>query len=255
VADEYAYYEYDLPTNLSTDVYNKYLVRWKTSAASNGLQAKIYFGYTVGPSPIHVLGFSTDWAVWTGSLTAGKTLDKIRIYADDNPDTINSGTYYVYYDFIMFFPDWFVFPNTDSIRVKPSPKYGLTDMPSGIVDKTQNLGSESATVDILCNLDVGRINPSSVAYTGDDWKRPQAVDSEYQTDTVKGQVFYDIAHNSLTQPFQWIDLEEPPLQMKVTLEEPEFIYEKNQSLRLTFREYSRRSKSSEYVYERFGFNL
>jgi hypothetical protein len=115
------------------------------------------------------------------------------------------------------------------------------------------LGSESATVQVSCDLNVGRINPASVEYTGDDWKRPQAVDTEEQTDVVKGQVFMDIAHNSFQEAWQWFDTDTE--QFKVTLEHPDFGREERHRLDLLFREYRRSCGSNETYVERFGLNL
>lgn len=112
VADEYAYYEYDLATNLSTDTFTKYLVLFKTSAASSGLQAKIEFVFTVGSQLIE-LGFSTSWTTATGTVTAGKTLDKVRLYADDDADAVAAGTFQVYYDFVLVYKNNFSFPHAD----------------------------------------------------------------------------------------------------------------------------------------------
>lgn len=126
-ANEYAYYTQDI-TNFSTDTYPKYKVRWKTSQGSNGLDAKIEFVFTAG-SQIVTLGQSTSWTVTTGDLTAGKTVDQIRFWADDNPDTIDSGSYDVYYDFLLCYQGTFTFPYVskgtelhiprDIVRLKP----------------------------------------------------------------------------------------------------------------------------------------
>jgi hypothetical protein len=98
-ADEYAFYRKDI-TNISTNNYPTCIVRWKTSAASAGLQAKIRFDYTVG-TKTEVLGFSTDWTTTYITLDADKILNWIYIYADDDPNTVDSGTYQVYFDFIL----------------------------------------------------------------------------------------------------------------------------------------------------------
>jgi hypothetical protein len=72
---------------------------------------------------------------------------------------------------------------------------------------------------------------------------------------MNGQVFIDIAHNSYQEPWQWIDFEDPPIQMKVTLDEPDFGFEERRTFDLIFKEASRASKSNESYVERFGLNL
>jgi hypothetical protein len=232
-ADEYAYYEKDI-TNVSTILYPYLLVRWKTSAIANGLQAKIGVTYTGAGLVTTTLGFSAGWKTTVITLTASDTIDKIRIYADDDPDTIAAGTFYVYYDFIMVC-GLFTFPNcAGGLHFTAPSRYGLTEIPPRIADVSQYLGAESATVDCSCNLDIG------------NWKR--------STDSVNGDVFLDIAHNSYKEPFQWLDTGTE--RFKVTLDRPVFRREVNGSktshmLDLTFKEFRRCNGNLEYFRERF----
>jgi len=246
--DEYVYYLKDIP-NISSNVYTTYLVRWKTSVASNGLGAKVRLIFTSGNQDI--IGatapeFSTSWKLSSGTITAGKTIDQIAIFADDYPDTIATGTYQVYIDFIMLCKGLFTFPNTQfGSEFNPPPRCSLTPIPSRISDLTQNLGSPSATWTASCNLDISNAT--------DDWKRPQNILSP-KTDYVKGEVFFDIAHNSYQEPFQWLDTGKE--QFKVTLDTLRFPERSDShTLDLTFKEYSRSSKSNESYVERFGLNL
>lgn len=249
IGEEYVSYQKDF-TNISSDIYKKILIRWKTSVSSNGLGAMAILVFT-GGSNQYVLGasapeFSTEWTVTVADITAGKTIDKIGIFADDNPDSVDSGTYSVYYDFILLCKENFVFPNVGyGLDVTLPPRYAIIPIPRRVGDITQNLGSELTTVRASCDLDIG-----------DNWKRPQ--NDTPKTDTVNGQVFYEIAHNTSTEPWQWLDTGSE--QFKVTMEPPVFRRTSTGNstrhiLDLTFREYRKSCASNESYIERFGLNL
>ena len=236
INDEYAYAEIDVANTVNTTVYPYFLLRYKTSAASNGLAAKVRIIYTDASSEwILTESFSTQWKIASGTLTSGKTIDKIQLFADDYPNTIAAGTFTVSFDFILICKGTFTFPNTQyGSEFNPPPRYAMIPIPTRVSDITQNLGSESATWTASCNLDIG------------SWKR--------SGDYVKGEVFMDIAHNSYQEPFQWLDTGKE--QFKVTLDTLRFPeHSDSHTLDLTFKEYSRSSKSNESYVERFGLNL
>lgn len=246
-ADEYVYYAKDV-TNILVGANTTLLVRWKTSAASNGLQARIRLTYTAGAPTDITLGFSTTWTVSKISLAAevGRIIDTVLLFADDNPDTVAAGTFQVYFDFILICRGVFAFPNTQyGIEFTPPPHCALIPILRRVTDITQNLGSESATFTASCNLDISNAT--------NDWKRPQGTLSP-KTDYVQGEVFIEIAHATYTEPWQWLDTGKQ--QFKVTLDTlrlPE--HSDSHSLDLTFKECSRSSKSDESYVERFGLNL
>lgn len=110
--DEYAYYEQNI-TDISSSTYTKYMVRWRTSESSNGLGARVKLVFTSGTQ--WILGedapeFSTTWQVETGDITTGKTVDKVQLWADDYPDSTDSGTDQVYFDFVLLHKNTFTFP-------------------------------------------------------------------------------------------------------------------------------------------------
>ena len=234
VADEYAYYEKDI-TNVSTILYPYLVVRWKTSAIANGFQAKIGVTYTGAGLVTTTLGFSAGWKTTVITLTASDTIDKIRIYADDDPDTIAAGTFYVYYDFIMVC-GLFTFPNcAGGLQFTPASRYATVPMLRRDTDVLQFVGSESARLECSCNLDIG------------NWKR--------SGDYVNGEVFLSINHKASTEPFQWLDTGIE--RFKVILETPKFRREVNGNrtshmLDLAFKEYSRCSKDAESYTDRYG---
>lgn len=176
---------------------------------------------------------STTWVIGSATLDADKgDLWGLSLYA-------NQATGQVYYDFILVCKGIFTFPNCGyGLEFTPPARYAMLEPPGRIGDITQNLGSPSATVTIGCDLDIG------------DWKR--------SGDHVDGEVFLDIAHNSRSEPWQWLDTGTE--QFKATLDTPVFRRESNGNsvrriLDLTFREYRRSSASHASYVERFGLNL
>ena len=238
--------------SLSTTVYTRIFWRYQTS--NSNVKAKIVLVFTGAEGTQTVLDETSSTSFTTGSatITSGKTIDHIRLYANSAAGTIN-------YDFVLICKNVFAFPNTiHGLEFTPPPRYANIEIPSRVTDITQNLGSRSATVRVGCNLDRGLLDttiPICAAHPtelcGDDWKRPQGVLAKYQTDKEKGEVFLDIAHNSYAEPFQWLDTGK--YRFKVTLEEPVFREQSNEhTLDLLFREYSRSSKSNESYAERFS---
>lgn len=242
--DEWLKATYDI-TDISADLYPNYLFRYRTSLASNGLGARLYVVYD-DASTEFLLGettpqFSTTFKTVAGTLVnySGLDIDKIVYWGDDYPNTVTGGiTPYVEFDFILFHKDTFTLPhNGHDLNLYIPPRYGLLGPPGRIGDITQNLGNESARVEVSCDLDVG------------DWKR--------SGDYVDGEVFYEIAHKNTTEPWQWLDTGTE--QFKVTLENPIFRRiggdVSTHTLDLLFREYRLSDASSETYVERFGLDL
>jgi len=234
VGDEYTYYERNI-TDISTDLYPKLVVRWKTDAITNGLRAIVDAVYTVGPTTSTALGFSTGWKTIVIDLTPAKTLSTIQLWADDYPDTAESyGAHWVAFDFILAC-GLFTFPNcAGGLHFTPPSRHVASPIPSRLCDVTQFLGTDSATVESTSNLDIG------------NWKR--------STDSVNGDVFLDVAHNSYKEPWQWLDTGTE--RFKVTLDRPVFRREVNGSrtqhmIDLTFREFRRSNGNLETFRERF----
>jgi len=217
--------------SLSPSVYTKLVYRYKTS--DTNIKAKIVAQFNDGSQTVLSESSSTTWVTGSATLDTDKgSLLWIRLYA-------NQATGQVYYDFVLVCKGIFTFPNCGyGLEFTPPARYAMLEIPSRVGDITQNLGSPSATVTIGCNLDVG------------DWKR--------SGDYVDGEVFLDIAHNSSSEPFQWLDTGTE--QFKATLDTPVFRREADGNsarriLELTFREYRRSSASNESYVERFGLNL
>jgi len=260
--DEYMFAEFHLATNISTSIYTKCKVRWKTSASINGCGLRILIKFDTYDEAQSIADnvtdgdanwivgstapeYSTLWTVSTGTLTTAKLVDKVCIFADDDPVTIATGPHYVYVDFVLIYANDFTFPTCETSRFEPNPKYATIPIPGRVGDDTQNLGSNSAQWHCVCNLDLSNAT--------DDWKRPQGTLTP-KDDYIVGQVFDEIAHRSYTEPWQWLDTGNR--QFKVTMENPSFTYEgEKHTLDLLFTEKRRRCGSNETYVERFGLNL
>jgi len=199
--------------------------------------------------------YSTDWKVVSGDFLADKTVQWLFFYAAEDEVDNPNGTYYVDYDFLLLHKGTFTFPNCgEGFDFSPPPRYAIIPIFGRVGDVTQGGGSELAVVHCGCNLDVGSETIDGV--TVSKWMRPQGATPK--TDYVKAEVFYDIAHNTYREPWQWLDTGTE--QFKATMETP--VFRKPVSggktrhvLDLTFREYRAGCGSNEQYYERFGLNL
>jgi len=241
-ADEYVYYEKDIPDILS-NTYSKYLLRWRTGNSSAGLGAKaqIYFSDLTTQT---ILGdpnpeYSTTWQIASGTVTADKTIGSLRLWADDYPNSVAAGESHVYYDFFLLYKAPFTLPNiAGGMNIDFPPREAILQPPGRDVNITQNLGTESAVVNIGCDLDQNT------------WKR--------SGDTIDGQVFLDILHNRSSEPWQWLDTGSH--QFKVSVH-PTFRWLNNgdgstsRLLDLVLKEYSLGDKSNETYLERYGIGL
>jgi hypothetical protein len=179
--DEFAYYRNDI-TNISSDTYTKYLIRYKTSEASSGLGAKVVLNFTAGNQTILSTSFSTTWTTASGDITAGTTIDSIDIYADDNPDTVASGTYQVYYDFILLYKNNFSMPHIHREHLM-LPETGVNiKIPGRTGNVFQHLGADSPRIVLESDMDNWETWGSSPAY---------------------GQYFYEFWMLSYTDLWQW----------------------------------------------------
>jgi hypothetical protein len=224
--------------SLSSLVYTT--IYWRYQTSNSNIKAKIVLVFSDATTQT-VLDETSSLSFITGSatITSGKTIDHIRLYANAAAGTI-------VYDFVLICKNIFTFPNTEfGTEFTPPPRNVDIEIPGRTTDITQNLGSPNAIFTASCNLDISNAT--------DDWKRPQGTLSP-KTDYVKGEVFLDLAHNTVTEPFQWLDTGKE--QFKVTLDTLRFPeHSDSHTVDLTFKEYSRSSKSNESYVERFGLNL
>lgn len=216
--------------NLAISTTNYTKIMWRYKCSNDSIKAKIVVGDDAAYSQeVLADSNSTEWTAGSATLTAAKTLDHVNLYADHAVGT-------VYYDFILFYTDDWDFPanQPESMTFTPGVEYARIKAPSRIGAITQHMGSDSATVEMVCNLDVG------------DWTR--------EGDYINGEVFHDISHNSKDEPWQWLDTEYE--QFKVTMDPPRFVRRGDSHMvYLTFREYRHATASEENSVERYGLNL
>jgi len=244
--DEYCFYTYDFTDNglsdISSDSYTHYVIRYKTSASSNGAGARCTIYFTVGNQSILTTTpqFSTTWTVDSGTITAGKTISGVKFYADDYPDgAASNGTHQVYFDFLLLCKGKFTWPYvSDAILFTPAPRVVNIPIFGRHGDITQLGGNALATARIKGTID-----------TRAAWKR--------SGDVIGGQVFYELAHNKNSEPWQWLDTGDQ--QFKANLKQPDirrasnskeqFVYD------LLFQEYRLSTAGNESYIERYGLNL
>lgn len=219
--------------SLGSTTYTK--IRYRFKCGNANVKAKIVLVFS-DASTQTILAETNSQVFLTGvvTITAGKTIDHIRLYC-------NTATGHVYYDFAMIYKGDFTIPNTKYGQSFIAPgRLATNEAPGALGDEIQNLGNKSAIVDMSCDLDIGT------------WTRAN--------DTMRGQVFLDIVHNSPTEPFQWLDLGDQVAQFKVLLDAPEWQNNASEGeaasvLHIVFHEYRKAPANSETVNERFGLDL
>lgn len=176
VDDEWYYRSHDLAgagLDFLTNTYPNFLIKWKTSDPSNALGLRVAVEYT-GPTYDNLVGtatvpvYSTTWQVTSGTLTASETVDKVFIYADDYPNTVNTGPHSVYVDFIMFHAGTFTLPQVDNLDFKMEPRNAYIDIWGRQGDITQKGGMKSPVILMDGPMD-----------TRAGWKGPSNVIGEY----------------------------------------------------------------------------
>ena len=217
----------------STITYPKIRFRYKTDTS----KAKIVAVFSDATTQtILDQTLSSTMTCATVTLTTAKTLDHLRFHCDFDVGD-------VWYDFALVYKGDFTFPNgAFGVDGEDSNRDGnaYLAIPSRLTDVTQMLGSGNFEYNISCDLTIGI------------WKRT--------ADAINGQVFYDIRHNSVDEPWQWLDTERE--QMKVNLLPFRFTRAASATtltdrLDLTFREYrlSNADNSQETYISRWGLNL
>ena len=178
--DEYVYYQKDI-TDISSDIYSKFLIRYKTSESANGAKAKVMLGFSDSSAQTILDGsYSTRWTTASGTVTSGKTISYVRIYADDDG---TDGTFYVYYDFILLCEGTFSFPYVHSIDpLQLSNRYADLAIPGRDGDIQQYLGMKSPLIKLSGDMEEGTWGGSKIEF---------------------GEFLYRIFHENYHDPWQW----------------------------------------------------
>lgn len=219
-------------SNLNSTAYSKCRWRVKCGNASVKVGIRIVFDDATYQDILADMN-TTTWKAGVGTITAAKTINHVRFFVDNAAG-------HVYVDFILMYKGDFTIPNTaDGFLFTPSGRYGLLEPPGMIGALSQPLGNELATVSMHCNLDLNT------------WTRAG--------DTFAGEVFLDIEHNCLTEPWQWLTFGHTGIQFKAILLTPQFTEEGHEAevkhlLELQLREFRRSDASGETYSERFGLS-
>jgi len=233
VGNDAYYWDNDNNLGLSTTTYTK--IRWRYKTDGGSIRAKIVLEFNdASTQEVLADSNSSTFTVGSATITAAKTLDHIRLHADH-------ATGDVWYDYVLVYKDDFTLPNCAlGIDVTYPNRYHRLAVPGRLTNVAQQLGSDDLEVQIGCDLTLG-----TWTRTGDD---------------VDGQVFMDIAHNSSSEAFQWLDTERE--QLKVTLDSPRFHRAAfgnslEDTVRLSFHEYrlSSGDNTLETYVTRWGLDL
>lgn len=227
------YWDYAISPALSSLVFTKCRWRVKCSNASIKVGITLVFDDATVQDILLPTNYTT-WKAGVGTVTPASghpNINHVRFW-------VNAATGHVYVDFILIYKGEFTLPNTaHELTFTPSGRFGLMEPVGMSGAQTQNLGSELATVKVVCDRDIGT------------WTRGG--------DVINGEVFLDIEHNSKTEDFQWITLGDLIVQFKATLLTPQFSETSHEStatheLNLEIREYRRGDASDETYAERYG---
>jgi len=147
-ASGYAYYEKDV-TNFSTDTYPEFLVRYYTQYADTNAAAKVEVVFTSGTQVIMDSSyFTSQWGKEQGTLTAAKTVDKLRLYV-----TTKTGS--VYFDSVLLDKGPFTFPYVNGLVEFEFPNtYAYLTIPGRVGSQTQWISSESIIVRVETDMEM-----------------------------------------------------------------------------------------------------
>jgi hypothetical protein len=178
-AAQHTYWECDL-TDLDSSVYAWIVVRYKTSDASAGLAAKVELVFTSGTQTVLDAKFSSAWATVAVAVTAGKTIDKIRLYAVS--DSACGAGHHVYYDFALICKGKFTFPSVSGrVHFEMNNVYADLPIPNRIGNETQYMGMNCPDIQIDGKVDVSTVG----------WGVPY------------GEYLMLIMQEASADPFQW----------------------------------------------------
>lgn len=215
-----------LGLSLSSNSYPKAVFRYKTSDSSIKAQIKLVF--TVGEQTILDETSSLNWAVGTADITPDKTIDHVRLYA-------NQATGIVYYDFALICQGIFTFPfvRPGGVRLNIPDAYLSTVIPNRVGDIKEYVGEESPTIEVTGEID-----------TNTNWG----------TATVLGHPLYRAVLRRNLDAWQWFtsDL----IDCKVVPSEFDLMQDsEREALRvysLTLKQFERSGGSNYTWYERIG---
>lgn len=191
--DEFCWYSY--PTvgvlGLDSDDYDTCMFRYKTSVASAGAKAKIELVFSDASTQVVLApSYSTTFKFGEVTVESGKQIDYVRLFADDDG---TNGTFHVWYDFLLLCLGKFTFPNVSGkAEVVNRNRVATLGIPGRVTGVTQNLGAENEVVQITGDMERG------------SWGTPT------------GDYLNRIWHELHSDPWQWLQCDNPKRHYKVT---------------------------------------
>jgi len=186
-AAQSTYWECDI-SNVSSSIYTEFILRYKTSESAVGLGARARLEFTDDEDPLTddfqwILGesapeFTTTWKVVRGTITADRTVDKVRFYAVSDAACTAK---YVLYDFLLLHKGTFTFPQFDNVVFDVENVYADLHPFGRVGDIQQYGGMNSPPIRVEGKIDV---EPTS-------WGTPY------------GEYLYYIMREACNDPWQW----------------------------------------------------
>jgi hypothetical protein len=206
----WSYYDETGASNIgkSTATYTKILIRWGTSVTATGLGFKVGAVFTGGtaegdPPDQWIVGTLTTpaysangFTTTSVTLTPGKTLDHIRLYAVSEK---NANSESISIDFILVYKGIFQFPQlTGGIEQDFQNNFARIQAPGRIGNITQYLGCQDSQFHIfgdICYEDSGTYPAGSPSWRDGSMSR---------TWLIYGQFVRELIHTAGTDPWQWM---------------------------------------------------
>lgn len=139
------YYEYDF-TDISSTSYGNMKIFYRTS--DGNIKAKVTVILNTGEEIVLAEVSNTDWTLASETITTGRTIEKIRIYA-------TQATGDVYFHWIMIYKDTFTFPDFKRILYEFPVKIAKLSIPGRGTDILQHLGRDNAKFTIVGTMQAG----------------------------------------------------------------------------------------------------
>jgi hypothetical protein len=242
VGNKIYYVTLDDAIGASTSTYTTIYVRYRTGTS---IKAKVIAVFS-DASTQTVLNdtTSTTYQVAKVTLTAGKTLNYIRLYA-------NGATGNVFYDYVLVCKGTYILPNLTALTPSTMLNDANIPIPGRAGTETQGLGMGDYEATLTCDLDV---EPTALT-----WKRPQTTTpkTDYNNIDVLEEIHVKHADPVLNEPWQWITVDEKQFKARITRLNPDYNGDNN-TVSFVVREVrvsGALEDSHESITERYGKNL
>jgi len=183
---------------ISTTLFPSFLMNYKTSHSADGVQIGCQLVFSDATTQtILSPTYSTTWARASGTLTANKTLDHIRILVTSEASTPNGIDYDVYCDFVLIHRGTFTFPYWHNVYYDLWCKAPSLEVFGRDGDIEQRGGMKSPTITVEGTMDYSD--------TGSRWKDAPST-SSLAVRSFYGNRFYEGIRGMLGDyrtPWNW----------------------------------------------------